>query len=295
MKKELKNYFLLPFNILSRISPELNMRILFRIKCGYSLNLKNPTTYNEKLNWLKLYYRNDLLPKCADKFKAREYIEETGFGQYLPKLYWHGDNVEDIPFERLPNSFVLKSTSGSGNNIIVRDKNKLDIKKTKDTIKKWLKEKYLPAYGEWHYEHIVASIIVEELLSDDKNDVPADYKYFCMNGCGVFCVAVDIDRFKGHKRLIYDKDWNFLKDVDFNFDNGGKDIIEKPKFHNQMCEIAQKLSKPFPHCRVDFFVIGDRFYIGELTFFNGAGFDLVSPKEYNKKMGEAILLPTKNK
>jgi len=297
MKKELKNYFLLPFNILSRISPELNMRILFRIKCGYSLNLKNPTTYNEKLNWLKLYYRNDLLPKCADKFKARDYIIGKGYGEYLPKLYWHGEKPEEIPFDMLPNSFVIKSTSGSGNNIIVHDKNKLDIKKVKGKINKWLKEKYLPAYGEWHYEKIKPSIIVEQFLSDGTNEVPADYKLFCFNGLngGVMCTAVDIDRFIGHRRLIYSDDWKYLADVDFGFDNAGKDLIPKPVCYERMCEIAKDLAQPFPHCRVDFFVIKDKLYIGEITFFNGAGFDKVSPREYNIKMGEAILLPTKNK
>lgn len=293
MKKELKSKLLLPFNVLSRVAPEMNTKLLFRMKCGYKLDLKHPTTYNEKLNWLKLYYRNDLMPRCADKYAARGYIEEAGFGQYLPKLFWHGTDVDKIPFEELPDRFVIKSTSGSGNNIIVKNKRLLDIVAIKKEISGWLKEKYLPAYGEWHYEHIKASIIVEEFLGDDANDVPADYKYFYLNGGGVFCIAVDIDRFKGHKRLIYDREWNYLKDVDFGFDNGGKDIITKPAAHEQMCKIAELLSQPFPHCRVDFFVIKDRFYIGELTFFNGAGFDLISPMEYNKKMGNLLILPDK--
>ena len=121
MRKELKNRLLMPFNLLSKVAPVLNMKLLFRLKCGYKLDLKHPTTYNEKLNWLKLYYRNDLMPRCADKYAARGYIEEAGFGQYLPKLFWHGTDVDKIPFEELPDRFVIKSTSGSGNNIIVKN------------------------------------------------------------------------------------------------------------------------------------------------------------------------------
>lgn len=295
MKKDLKNLILSPLNLLYRISPITEIQLLYFLKLHKKLNLKNPKTFNEKMNWLKLYYRNDLMPKCADKYTARDYITQKGFGEFLPKLYWHGEKPADIPFDTLPNSFVLKSTSGSGNNIIVHDKSKLNIEETLAKVDKWLKEKYLVAYGEWHYMNIKPSIIVEELLSDGIHTVPADYKMFCFNGLqgGVYCTAVDIDRFEGHKRLIYDKDWNYLKDVDFNFDNCGKDLVAKPSCYDEMCRIAKVLAEPFPHCRVDFYVLGDRFYIGELTFFNGAGFDVISPYEYNLKMGKLIQLPNK--
>ena len=297
MEKKAKSLLLTPLNLLYRVSPVLEIKFLYFLKMRERLNLESPRTYNEKLNWLKLYYRNELMPKCADKYLARDYITEKGYGDYLPKLYWHGEKPEDIPFEQLPSSFVIKSTSGSGNNIIVHNKVELNIPSTIKTIKKWMNEKYLIAYGEWHYEKIKPSIIVEQLLSDGTNEVPADYKLFCFNGLkrGVMCTAVDIDRFIGHRRLIYSDDWKYLADVDFGFDNAGEDLIPKPVCYERMCEIAKDLAQPFPHCRVDFFVIKDKFYIGEITFFNGAGFDRVSPREYNIKMGDAILLPSKNK
>lgn len=296
MDKNIKSFFLTPLSLLYRVSPESEIKLLYFLKLHEKLNLKSPRSYNEKLNWLKLYYRNALMPKCADKFIARDYITGKGYGEFLPKLYWHGDNPKEIPFDTLPDSFVIKSTSGSGNNIIVHDKANLDIHSTVNTIKKWMKEKYLIAYGEWHYEKIKPSIIVEEFLSDGKNEVPADFKLFCFNGLegGVLCTAVDIDRFKGHRRLIYSDEWKYLANVDFGFDNAGEDLIPKPVCYERMCEIAKDLAQPFPHCRVDFFVIGSRFYIGEITFFNGAGFDRVSPVEYNIKMGDALLLPPKN-
>ncbi len=297
MDKNVKSLLLFPLNILYRVSPVLEIKFLYFLKMHEKINLECPRTYNEKLNWLKLYYRNDLMPKCADKYLARDYIEEKGYGKYLPNLYWHGEKPEEIPFDTLPDSFVIKSTSGSGNNIIVHNKAELDIPSTIKTIKKWMMEKYLIAYGEWHYEKIKPSIIVEELLSDGKNEVPADYKLFCFNSLmgGVMCTAVDIDRFIGHRRLIYSEDWKYLADVDFGFDNAGEDLIPKPACYDKMCEIAKDLAQPFPHCRVDFFVINNKFYIGEITFFNGAGFDRVSPLEYNIKMGDALLLPSRNK
>lgn len=181
MNKKIKNFILAPFNLLYRINPELEIRILYRLKCKQKLDLNNPTTYNEKINWMKLYDHNELMPICADKFSARSYIEKAGFGEYLPKLYWHGTEPQLIPFASLPESFVIKSTSGSGNNIIVHDKSKLKMDKAIAQMHKWLKEKYLPAYGEWHYGEIKPSIIVEELLSDGENFVPIDYKFMCFN------------------------------------------------------------------------------------------------------------------
>ena len=297
MKKEIKNILLTPFNALYKISPELEQRLMFRLKMGYRLDLRNPKTFNEKLNWLKINYRNDLLPRCADKYLARGYIEECGFGEYLPKLYWHGTDPEDIPFESLPESFVIKSTSGSGNNIIVKDKSQLNINQVKKQIKKWLREKYLLAYGEWHYEQIKPSIIIEEFLSDGVHMVPEDYKLFCFNNFmggtanRVGCVAVDIGRLVEHKRNIYDANFALMQEVSFGFDRDFEQTVNKPCCFNEMCAVASRLSRPFPHSRIDFFVIGERFYIGEITFFNGAGYDRVTPDEYNLLMGSWIALP----
>ena len=146
-----KNIILTPFNILYKISPKLDLKILFRLKLGYKLNLKNPRTYNEKLQWIKLYDKNPLMPKCCDKYAVREYIEEKGYGSILNNLIWEGFNPEDIPFDDLPDKFVLKVTHGSTFNIICQDKSKLDREDVIKNCKKWLKAKFLPCYGEWFY------------------------------------------------------------------------------------------------------------------------------------------------
>lgn len=293
MNTNLKKLILFPFNILYRISPKAELSLLYRLKCKSKLNLKDPKTYLEKLNWMKLYYRNDLMPICADKYLAREYIEKKGYGMYLPKLLWEGLDPNEIPFEALPNSFVIKSTTGSGNNIICKDKSTLDKKKTIAKLKKWLKEKYLPCYGEWHYEKIKPRIIIEEYLSDGQHFVPMDYKLFCFNGLDkgdVGCIAIDSGRYIDHRRNIYDADFKYMQHVSFNFNRDENLVIECPDVYPEMRRIAHDLAQPFPHVRVDFFVIGDKFFIGELTFFNGAGFDMITPHEYNLQMGSWIRL-----
>lgn len=296
MNKLLKNIILTPFNVLYGINPIFEQKLMFRLKCGYRINLHNPITYNEKLNWLKLYNRDPLIVKCADKYSAREYISECGYADHLPKLYWHGNNPDSIPFDTLPNQFVIKSTSGSGNNIIVRNKYNLDIKRTCKIINRWQKEKYLIAYGEWHYMQIKPSIIIEEYLSDGQNQVPMDYKFYYFNnlnhvGGGIGLIEVDIDRFSSHKRNLYNTKWELMRDVKYAFETAPNIFTPKPDLLDDMVNVAIKLSKPFPHARVDFYVIGSNYYIGEITFFSGAGYDAVEPREFNETMGSWIEIP----
>lgn len=299
MNEKIKKVLLFPFDVLYRINPVLETRLMFRIQCKSKLNLEDPRTYNEKLNWIKLFWQNELIPICADKFTARGYIEKCGYGSYLPKLLWHGDDPDTIPYETLPKEFVIKVTSGSGHNIIVHNKDILDKNQTVKRIRKWLKEDYFIAYGEWFYNKVKPSIIIEEMLSDGVHEVPYDYKMFYFNNYygndkgGIGCTVVDIGRFGDHRKNIYDHEWNLLKEVNFDYKQAPEELTDKPEFLDEMYQIANALAAPFPHCRVDFYVIGQKFYIGELTFFNGAGYDLINPMEFNRIMGDWIKLPTK--
>ncbi len=292
MNAKLKRILLFPFDLLYKISPRGELKLMYRIKLGKKLNLDEPKTYLEKLNWIKLYHRDPLMARCADKFLARGYIEEHGFGEFLPKLYWEGTDPNAIPWDTLPDGFVLKVTSGSGGNIVVHNKAELDREKAAKQLAGWLKQRYLPCYGEWLYDIHPPRIIVEELLSDGVNFVPEDYKFFCFNGKegAVGCIALDLDRYNVHKRHIYDEKWQYLDEVDFGFPKDPSIVTPKPAQFEKMCRIAEALAKPFPHVRVDFFVIGDRFYIGELTFFNGAGYDRITPDSYDLQMGSWIQL-----
>ncbi len=286
MNKRLKNIILLPFNILYKINPKLELKLLFRLKMGYRLDLENPKTFNEKLQWIKLYDKNEDKPRCADKYTVRKYIEDKGCSELLNKLIWHGDNPEDIPFDELPDRFVIKVTHGQGMNIICKNKDGLDRKKTIKILKKWMKTKYLPCYGEWFYGVIPPSIIVEEFLSEG-GEVPKDYKIFCFHGEPKL-IDIHLDRFTGHKRNIYDLNWNVIRGAEIKYPSDTECVVERPNNLDELLEYSRKLSKDFIHVRVDFYIVDGKIYFGEMTFTNGAGLDAVRPREFDEWLGSMI-------
>ena len=284
-----KNLILFPFNWLYKISPALELKLMFRLKQGYSLDLKNPQTYNQKLQWIKLYDRNELMPLCCDKYTVRDYAKNMGCESILNELYWHGENPDDIPYDVLPDQFVIKVTHGSTFNIIVKDKSKLDRQETANKLRKWLKAEFIACYGEWFYGKIKPRIVIEKYLEDSNSQELRDYKIFCFNGKAKF-VDVHSGRFGEHKRNVYDLEWNFLDDVYLKYDHD--ELIPRPAVLNELLQYAEKLSKPFLHARVDFFIVNDRIYFGEITFTNGAGFDRIKPYSFDEEMGRLLKIPS---
>lgn len=284
-----KNIILAPFNIMYRINSRLTLKTLFKLKLGYKLNLENPTTYNEKIQWIKLYDKNPLMTKCCDKYTVRSYIESCGYKNILNELYWEGFNPEEIPFDELPNKFVIKATHGSTFNIICTDKTMLDKNKVISQCKKWLKSKFLTCYGEWFYGVEKPRIIVEKYIESDDGKQLKDYKVFCFNGRAEY-IRVDSERFTNNPRKdTYDKYWNFMEQVHMVSKNSGKSI-EKPKCLDKMLEYAERLSSPFLHARVDFYIVKDEIIFGEITFTPGAGFSKIEPRSFNVKMGSLLKL-----
>jgi len=283
-----KNVILFPFNLLFKIAPELELRMMFRMKQGYPLNIKDPKTFNEKLQWIKLYDKNEQMMNCCDKFAVREYVEKVGCGEILNTLYWEGFNSEDIPYDTLPDKFVIKVTHGSTFNIFVDDKSKLDKESTAKLLRKWLKAKFIPCYGEWFYGKVKPRIIVEQYLEDGHGGDLYDYKVFCFNGKAKL-VDVHRGRFSEHKRNIYTTDWKFLPDVYFKYKHF--EVIKKPAELDEMIQYAEKVSSEFTHARVDFFIVNNKICFGEITFTNGAGFDHILPKSFDEKMGSWMKLP----
>jgi hypothetical protein len=279
-------------NILYSLSPKTAVKLMFFLRKGYPLNLSSPVTYNEKLNWMKLYYRDDLIPLCADKYTVRQYIKDCGYEELLNELLWEGFDANEIPFAKLPRQFVAKVTHGSGMNIICKNKEQLNIKHTIKMLNKWLKEKYLPCYGEWFYGQVKPRIIIEKFLSEDGHTEPIDYKLYYFNnvhGSGnVGCTEVISDRFIHKKITMYDSKWNLLSQVPAR--NSVLTRHAKPKYYSQMVEITKKLAKPFIHARVDFYIVKDKLYVGEITFLAAAGFDYY-PKHIDLMMGSWIKLP----
>ena len=241
MDNLLKSVILTPFNILYKVYKELELKLLFRLKCGYKLNLKNPKTYNEKIQWIKLHDLNPLMPKCCDKYAVREYVESKGCGEILNTLIWEGFNPADIPFDELPDKFVIKVTHGSTFNIICTDKSKLNREEVIRKCNKWLKAKFLEAYGEWFYGIERPRVIVEKFLDDGTGRL-RDYKVYCFNGIPRYIGVDSGDDSKGtHFKDIYDTDWNLIKGYEMAYPNSGV-ALEKPEALVDLLKYARILS-----------------------------------------------------
>lgn len=253
------------------------------------LNVKDPQYFGEKMQWIKMYADLDQYSKYADKYAVREYVREKIGAEHLIKMIGVYDNAEEIPFETLPMRFALKVNHGCGYNIICKDKNNLDIDKTKGQLNKWLKEDYAAIKGEEQYRNIKRKIICEEYMEDSSGGL-LDYKLFCFNG-KVGMIEVCFDRFTDFKIDFYDVNWNKLPILSGDPQKGHKnnDIpIDKPECADKLVELAETLSKPFPFVRVDLYVVSGQVYFGELTFISGSGSDPFYPLPEDKKIASRI-------
>ena len=267
----------------------------FKEYLGYELNLENPQTFNEKLQWLKLYYHDPLMTKYADKYLVREYIKETVGEEYLIPLIGVWDRVEDIDFDKLPNQFVLKVNWGSGQNIIVNDKNKLNIEEAKNKLKNWIQpasNHYYYSY-EWPYKNIEHKIIAEKYINDNIGNLTV-YKIFCFDSNPYLFQVIINDKTANERINYYDLNWNRLI-LKQNFDNFNFDI-QKPKYLNLMLKFCRILSKNFPYfIRIDFYESSDIIYFSEYTFYSDAGYAKFTPDYWDEKLGNLINLPKEKK
>ncbi len=271
------------------LSDEKWLEAYFRAYHHKKLNLENPRTFNEKLQWLKLYDRKIEYKMMSDKYGVRKYIADKIGEDYLIPLIGAWDSVDEIDFSLLPNKFVLKCNHDSAGLVICRDKNKLDVCAAKRKLKKCLKRDYFWAGREDNYRGFPKKIIAEKYMTDGDKDELTDYKFFCFDGEPKF-VQVDTGRFSDHVRNFYDLEWNFI-----NVENGKKNDknrqIGKPRQLNEMLNIARKLSDGLIHVRVDLYLISNRIYFGELTFHHGGGGMYVSPDSFDYEWGSYIKLP----
>lgn len=267
-------------------SNEFMSKLYFKIVLKEKLDLKNPRTFNEKLQWLKLYYypQNDLAVKCADKYKVREYIKDKGYENTLVPLLGAWDNVEDIDWDSLPNKFVLKCNHGCAYNIVCSDKTEFDRIKAKKQLNTWLKEDFGAFNIEPHYSNIKKhKITCEKFLGDNL----VDYKFFCFNGIPKFIyVSSDLIHDRQARIGFFNIDGskiNLKRD-----DYASIEKIELPSFYNEMLKMASKLCKDFPFVRVDFFVTKNKYYFAELTFTPSACMMPFNPKEMDLEWGEML-------
>ena len=252
------------------------------------LDFEHVVYYPQKINWIKRYLEDDLYQKCTDKYTVRDYVKEKGLGHLLNDLYAVYDSVDEIEFDKLPNSFVLRANHGCGWNILCEDKSNLDIELAKKKLRKWMKKNYYYVQGERWYKDIKPRIVCEKFLRDSKTKDLKDYKIFCFHG-KPHVIQVDIGRYVNHMRNFYDTDWN-LRDIycEHDVDQRG---VKRPKELEAMLEYARILSAGFIHVRVDFYVVDEKIIFGEMTFAPGSGVVSFTPSSFLKEMGDLMKLP----
>ena len=264
------------------------LKLRFRMRMGRTLNLKNPQTYNEKLQWLKLHNRNPLYTKLVDKYEVRKYVAEKIGEEYLVPLLGVWDKFEDIDFDKLPNQFVLKCTHDSGGLVICKDKAKLDIQAAKKKITRCMKINYYWAFREWPYKNVKPRIIAEKYMEDSVDGELRDYKFFCFSGIAkVLFIATN--RCKEDEETSFDFfDINY-KHLDLtNGHPNAKTLPHKPATFETMKKLSEKLSENFPQVRCDFYEVNGKTYFGELTFAHWGGFVPFNPEEYDLEFGRWI-------
>ncbi|MBR2208359.1 MAG: hypothetical protein IJ859_06065 [Synergistaceae bacterium] len=286
----MKKLSTLLWEIGSKILPdEVVLKILFRKVLGQKLNLDNPQTFNEKLQWLKLYYREPLFTAMVDKYGVKQYIANLIGEQYIAKTYGIYDSFDEIDFSSLPNSFVMKCTHNSGSLVIVKDKNKLDHNAAKRKLQGGLKHNYFYFGREWPYKNIQPRILVEEFLHDDKNEVLPVYKFFNFNNGATIIQAITNDKMSNESIDYFDENWNLLP-IQQVFPNS-ETPPTRPDNLEEMLQLSVKLSRGFPFLRTDFYNVGGRTYFSEFTFYSDSGFGKFCPDSWDKELGNRIQLP----
>jgi len=266
----------------------------FRNTFGFKLNIKDPKTFNEKLQWKKFYDRKSIYTLCSDKYLVREYAKKKIGKEYLIPLLFATEDPNKIPFETLEYPYIIKSNHGSSRNIFIHNKNDIDKNKIISECKNWLKENYYYYGKEWQYKNIKPKIVIEKLLLDDKNNIPNDYKFHCFNGQVEF-IQVDSNRFNDHKRTIFDINWDKMPFIyspnvkSLRLPKYKEDLsISKPVLLKEMLKIASILASDFNYVRVDLYNLNQKIYFGELTFIPEAGFGLFFPNKYDLLYGEKL-------
>ena len=269
-------------------SDKAAIKIKYRLEMKRKLNLKNPKTFNEKLNWIKLYYRKPIMTTMADKYEVKKYVSDIIGPEYVIPSIAIYDKWDDIDFDSLKAPFVMKTTHSSGVIAVVKDKESFDYETTKKKFNKSLKQNYFYSCREWPYKNIKPRIIIEQFVKDDKEDNLPVYKFFCFNGEPYLVQTIKNDKTSYETIDYFDMDWKFLK-LKQNFENS-EIPLSKPSNFEDMKELAAKLSKGFPFVRVDLYSVNGRIYFSEFTFFSDAGYHQFYPDEWDQILGEKIKL-----
>jgi hypothetical protein len=282
------------YKLLKWMSSETFLKKAFRYSMGRELNLENPVTYTEKLQWLKLYDHRPEYTRMVDKYGVKQYVaERLGEEHVIPVLgVW--ERAEDIDFDALPQRFVLKTTHDSGSYVVCKDKSKLDIPAARARMAKFLKRKYYDCNREWPYKNVKPRIIAEQYMEDSRSGELRDYKFFTFGGVPkVLYIAQGRGRGEPTVADFFDMEFNHLP---FTIDHDMAQVPpEKPENFELMQELAAKLSEGTPQLRVDFYEVDGKVYFGEMTFFHCSGTDAFHPESWDRKFGDWVVLPPKHR
>lgn len=256
----------------------------YLIKQKKILNIKNPVTFTEKIQWIKMNGELEKYSYLVDKYEVRDYVTNKIGKEYLNDLYGVYENVDDIDFNSFPNKFVLKLNNGSGYNLICLNKDTLSIVETKKILEKWMKVDFYKEHKEIQYKNVKSKILCEAYLQDNSGELK-DYKIFCFDGKAKF-IQVDTGRFSDHIQHMYDTKWNKLK---LSFGYKSSDFIdEKPKKLDEMIFLAEKLAEKIPFVRIDFYYVNENIYFGEITLTPQNGLVSFEPKEEDIRIANMI-------
>jgi hypothetical protein len=277
--------------ILLRFTDEAYIKFTYKKRFGCSIDLKDPKTYTEKLQWLKLFYRNENMPVVTDKYEVHKYLTDLGYKHLLNDVIGVYNNANDIDFDALPNSFVAKTTHGCASNIICKNKTELDWEKWRKIMNSWLKLNVYAFGREWNYKDIKPRIIIEKLID---HQPLIDYKFMCFNGEPKY-LQINNDLDGVHYVDFYDIEWNRVNFTYHKFKKSNHVLPMPPQFE-EMKALAKEISAPFPYVRVDFYNPPGKIIFGELTFFPGSGLLPLIPvkNNYDELLGSQMNLPKAN-
>ena len=274
------------------MSDKAYLKMRYKEIFNRKLDLKDPKTFNEKMQWMKLYDRKDLYITLVDKYEAKSFVADTIGEDYIIPTLGVYDSFDDVNFDKLPDQFALKCTHNSGNGMLIcRDKSKIDFAKERKRIKKALKENFFYMSREWPYKKVKPRIIIEKYMGDDL----VDYRFYCFNGevgyIYQYLSESQEDYSKPEPRAcnIYDRNWVLQP-----FHQASKPSTEKyarPKLLSKMIKLAEKLARNLDFVRVDLYVIDGKIYFGEMTLLPGGGFSQFHPEKYDLEMGKKLKLP----
>ncbi len=269
---------------------ELYLKLEFYFQTGKRLNIKNPITYNEKLQWLKLYDRKTEYTKMVDKYLVKDYIAEFLGDKYIIPTLGVWKNFDDIDFGSLPKQFVLKCTHDSGGLVICKDKTLFDKADAKKKINKCLKKNYYYGTREWPYKDVEPRIIAEKYIAQESGEDIRDYKVMCFSGKAKL-IELHMNRHSNtHTQDYYDENWNKTDISQGGYGATSNITMPKPECFSEMLELSKKLTKNMAHCRVDWYIVNGKLLFGELTFFDGSGFESFDKKEDDVLLGSWINL-----